>query len=32
MINLAFNGERALTVEEWNLATRSTKGTIYALD
>ena len=32
MINLASNGERALTVEEWDLATRSTKGTIYALD
>ena len=31
-INLAADGQRVFVVEEWDLATRSTKGTVYALD
>ena len=31
-INLAADGQRVFVVEEWDLATRSTQGTVYALD
>lgn len=31
-INLAADGQRFFVVEEWALATQSTKGTVYALD
>ena len=32
VINLGSDGQRVLVVEELDLATRSTKGTAYALD